>query len=398
MKAAIFVCLIFLILRTDAQTIPEACIGSNTNREPRDTDIEVTCGTEFMDLSILLCPIYQANYNESLLILNEQTQAGCKGIADFTASPPVVKFRFSLNKESLSSCNNKFNILDFTGAGNFLQFSNVQAVNISGSLVTTDPTLGLITYRPQITYMYSCQYPLQYIINNTALNVAGLNIAQNENNGSFINTLRMRLFDDNTYSTPLIIPTSGLDLKKQVFVEVRATNLSDRFNVLLDRCFATVAEYPEASSGYDLFVGCDFDPQTQLQENGDSQTAKFVFEAFRFMEHKNMAVSSFYLHCITRLCNVSACESMKPVCSETGGQRRRREAEDGSAMVTSPLIVVGPHVMSDKDSAIYDRAVASQDDYSSPVVAVIVCVAILSLLLVVMGAYFTWNLRHKLRL
>lgn len=53
--------------------------------------------------------------------------------------------------------------------------------------------------------------------------------------------------------------------------------------------------------------------QTTVELNGDSQTANFSFEAFRFLEHNNMPISTFYLHCVTRLCEVSSCSSLKPV-------------------------------------------------------------------------------------
>ncbi|MEQ2208862.1 hypothetical protein XENOCAPTIV_017767 [Xenoophorus captivus] len=57
------------------------------------------------------------------------------------------------------------------GTGQFSDFSNVQFVNISGSIMSVDPAAGMITYRPQILYMFSCKYPLQYLINNTQLSV-----------------------------------------------------------------------------------------------------------------------------------------------------------------------------------------------------------------------------------
>lgn len=46
----------------------------------------------------------------------------------------------------------------------------------------------------------------------------------------------------------------------------------------------------------------------------------------------------------------------------------------------------------------FETGVTQESNYSGPVLAVIVCVAILSVLLAAMGAYFTWNIRHKLPL
>lgn len=58
---------------------------------------------------------------------------------------------------------------------------------------------------------------------------------------------------------------------------------------------------------------CTRDSQTKVEVNGLSQKAQFSFEAFRFVEHKNMTVSTFYLHCTTRLCEVATCQSLLPV-------------------------------------------------------------------------------------
>ncbi|XP_019729779.1 zona pellucida-like domain-containing protein 1 [Hippocampus comes] len=357
--------------------IPAECVTSDTNRPPENSDIMVYCGTEHMDLSVFLCPVYQALYNESLMVLNnELNNAECFGEADFTVDPPVLKFSFPINESTTSSCGNDFNIINQVGTGAFADFSNVQYVNISGTVNSIDPSASMITYRPQLIYMFSCLYPMQYIINNTELGVAGVNVAIKDNNGSFISTLSLELYEDDQFQNALTMPTTGLQLKTKIYVAVRATNLTDRFNVLLDRCYATTSPYPAFDSFYDLFIGCTRDDQTEVILNGESQVAHFSFEAFRFVEHKNRTVSTFYLHCVTRLCEVSACEALKPVCSV--GRRRRREVEDvlANATVTSPPIMVA------KKSRDFQTNTASygvsRRPYSDLVVAVIINIVILS--------------------
>lgn len=72
----------------------------------------VVCGTEYMDLSIYLCPVYQALYNESLMVLNNEfSKPECFGTADWNVDPPVLKFRFPINESSISSCKNNFEVL-----------------------------------------------------------------------------------------------------------------------------------------------------------------------------------------------------------------------------------------------------------------------------------------------
>uniref|UniRef100_A0A8C6SRX0 Si:dkey-4p15.5 n=1 Tax=Neogobius melanostomus TaxID=47308 RepID=A0A8C6SRX0_9GOBI len=269
-----------------------------------NSDIVVKCGTQFMELSILYCPIYHANYNGDLMILNGQTIPECKGVVDSTVNPPVLRFKLSIDQQSLRACNNIFRIINSAGSGDLADFSNVQYVNVSGIVVSHDPASGLITYRPSITYLYSCEYPLQYVLNNTALAVSGVSIAINDNNGSFISTLAMRLFTVRTVSSLVLnVPSTGLNLKQRIYVEVTASNLTNSFHVLLDRCFASTEQYAD----------CESDEQTRLHENGESQRGRFSFEAFRFLIHANLTVSTFYIHCITRLCNQSMCASMLPV-------------------------------------------------------------------------------------
>ncbi|MBN3301533.1 ZPLD1 protein, partial [Amia calva] len=275
------------------------------------------CGTEKMELCILLCPIYFAGYNESLMALNNRHDNNeCHGTPDWSVDPPTLKFNFSISESAVSICNNNLKITQEVGSGLFSDFSSVQSINISGTINSLDPNAGTITYSQEMMYMYSCRYPLQYLINNTQMGVSGVSIAVKDNNGSFISTLSMHLFEDRFYIQKLVVPESGLQLKKRIFVQVKATNLTERFHVLLDRCYATTSPFPSASSYYDLFVGCTRDGQTVIEINGDNQTAKFSFEAFRFVEHKNMTVSTFYLHCATRLCERSTCQSLRPVMSD----------------------------------------------------------------------------------
>ncbi|XP_053176191.1 zona pellucida-like domain-containing protein 1 [Scomber japonicus] len=386
MWLVLLVCQLGLLLRTEAQ-IPDACITSDTNRAPENSDITVVCGTEHMDLSIYICPVYQALYNESLMVLNNQlNKPECFGTPDWSVNPPVLKFSFPINGSSNSVCENNFKIINQIGTGEFSDFSNVQFVNISGSITSIDPSAGVITYRPEILYKFSCLYPMQYLLNNTQLGVSGVSLAIRDNNGSFVSTLSMQLYQDENYKEMMIVPPTGLNLKTKIYVAVKATNLTERFNVLLDRCYATTSPYPTVNTYYDLFVGCTRDAQTKVDLNGASQKAHFSFEAFRFVEHKNLTVSTFYLHCVTRLCEVSMCSRLMPDCSSSQS-RRKREAPDvlANATVSSPAIVVGKQ----------STGLPSESGYSSPVVAVIVCIVVLTILLVAMAVYFVLYIRQK---
>ncbi|XP_034460125.1 zona pellucida-like domain-containing protein 1 [Hippoglossus hippoglossus] len=384
-----------LILRTEAQ-IPDVCVLSDTNRPPENSDITVVCGTEYMDLSIYICPVYQALYNQSLMVLNNEfNKPECFGTANMSAVPPVLQFKIPLNESAISACNSIFKVTTEVGTGEFSDFSNVQFINISGVINSIDPSAAMITYRPQIMYMFSCRYPMQYVLNNTEVAVSGVKLAMRGNNGSFISTLNLKLYSTEQYVEPLVIPAKGLSLKTKIYVAVTATNLTDRFNVLLDRCYATTNPYPAVDSFYDLFVGCTRDAQTKLSLNGVDQKAYFSFEAFRFVMHKNQTVSTFYLHCVTRLCEVSSCSSFLPNCD--GANRRKREIQDVSdaATVSSPAILVGQLGSEEPRPASYASQSLQSDNYSSPVVAVIVCIVILTIFVAAMGAYVVLHNRRK---
>ncbi|KAK2881169.1 hypothetical protein Q8A67_018437 [Cirrhinus molitorella] len=279
--------------------------------------------------------MYFGGYNESLMALNAKFSIpACRGVADWTVNPPVLLFNFSISQDALTLCGNNMNITSQVGSGVFSDFSQIQSVNVSGLINSWDPSTTTITYRQQLMYQFSCLYPLQYLVNNTELSVSGVSLAVKDNNGTFISTLSMSLYSTANYTTKLQIPGSGLQLKTKIYVQVKATNLTNKFNVLLDRCYATTSPYPTSSTSYDLFVGCIRDAQTKIDWNGISQEAHFSFEAFRFVEHKNLTISTFYLHCATRLCENSTCASLLPKCV------RKREVESAEYNSTTDVAMV----------------------------------------------------------
>ncbi|CAG5986499.1 unnamed protein product [Menidia menidia] len=149
-----------------------ACLGHPTFRAPANTDIEVFCGSQTVDLQILLCPVYFSGYNESLLALNsEHSLNRCRGTADWTVDPPVARFNVSITDEGIAACSSSLTVSQETGTGVFADFSLVQYINISGMVCSEDPEGGTITYRRDVMYRFSCRYPLQYLVNNTQISV-----------------------------------------------------------------------------------------------------------------------------------------------------------------------------------------------------------------------------------
>uniref|UniRef100_A0A665X6G4 ZP domain-containing protein n=1 Tax=Echeneis naucrates TaxID=173247 RepID=A0A665X6G4_ECHNA len=332
----ILLLLLSLIVRSSQLTLNEC--GAEARR-PQVTDISVECGTTSIGLAIQICPVIYTGYNETLLILNHILDPACRATLDESVTPPVARFNFPLNMTE--ACGSIFRTTSAAGTGIFSDFSNIQMVNISGIIRSHDLTTGTITYNAELKYYYSCAYPLEYLINNTQIDVSGSSIAIKDNNGSFISTLSMELFSDANYIKPLVIPQLGIELRTKVYVEVKATNLTGQYHVLLDRCYASISPLPTNSSFFNLFVPCSRDRFTTMIENGDSQNARFHFPAFRFIEQQNETVSTYHLHCITRLCEKSSCSTFKQ-CSNRRKRNTLETSEDGISQtftLTSPAIV-----------------------------------------------------------
>ncbi|XP_071392281.1 zona pellucida-like domain-containing protein 1 [Centroberyx affinis] len=323
MNFQIFLLLASMVVRSSQLSLSD-CGGHI--RRPQFTDISVECGTSSIGLAIEICPVIYTGYNESLLILNNMLHPACRGTLDETVNPPVARFNFPLNMTH--ACGSIFRTTSAAGTGIFSDFSNIQTVNISGVVRSSDPTTGTITYNAELKYFYSCAYPLEYLINNTQIDVSASSISVQDNNGSFISTLSLELFSDPDFVKPLVIPKLGIELRTNVYVEVKATNLTGQYHVLLDRCYASISPLPTNSSFFNLLVPCSKDQLTTMIENGESQSARFYFPAFRFIEQQNEAVSTYYLHCITRLCEKSTCSTFKQ-CN-----RRKRSTQEATPDIT----------------------------------------------------------------
>lgn len=58
---------------------------------------------------------------------------------------------------------------------------------------------------------------------------------------------------------------------------------------------------------------CNQDGQTVMGVNGEQQTARFSFEAFRFTHSIEAPLSTYYVHCATRLCVSTFCPTLTQV-------------------------------------------------------------------------------------
>ncbi|XP_068186358.1 zona pellucida-like domain-containing protein 1 [Antennarius striatus] len=350
----IILLLLSMIARSSQLTLSE-CGGEA--RRPQMSDIAVTCGTSSISLAIQICPVIYTGYNETLLILNRMMDTDCRATLDESVTPPVARYTFPLNMTN--ACGSIFRTTSAIGTGIFSDFSNIQTVNISGIVRSVDLTTGTITYNAELKYFYSCAYPLEYLVNNTQIDVSSSSIAVKDNNGSFISTLSLELFSDDTFTRPMEIPDVGIELRTNVYVEVKATNLTGQYHVLLDRCYASISPHPTNSSFFNLFVPCSKDQFTTMMENGDSQKARFLFPAFRFIEQQNETVSTYYLHCITRLCEISTCSIFKQ-CNK----RRKRSSQDTFG-ITETYTLSSPEIITQTEGKSNEEPLKAEEENSA---------------------------------
>ncbi|KAG1967255.1 zona pellucida-like domain-containing protein [Pimephales promelas] len=316
------------------------CDPNHHSRFPGDRDISVYCGVQTITLKINLCPVLYSGYTDADLALNgRHGEVHCRGFINNNTFPTAVLFSISLS--TLEACGNTLVVSTTQGFNAYGNISMVQMGNISGYIDTPDPPT-VISYLPGLLYKFSCSYPLEYLLNNSQLASSSAAISVKDNNGTFLSTLSLVLYNDSTFSQLISIPMSGLSLKTRVFAAVKATNLDRRWNVLMDHCYATPSGNPNDEIRYDLFFGCYKDPQTTVFENGKSQMGRFAFEAFRFVKHKNQKMSTVFLHCVTKLCRADDCGILLPIC----GNRRRRDTVDEHAVSGSSsgdaVITAGP--------------------------------------------------------
>uniref|UniRef100_A0A3B4GQ48 Si:dkey-103g5.3 n=1 Tax=Pundamilia nyererei TaxID=303518 RepID=A0A3B4GQ48_9CICH len=299
-----------------------------------NSDLMVQCGTSKITLDINLCTVQWAGFNATELALNGQySNTACQGSVDTSVNPPVVHFQLPVNQSQDNSCRQSLQIVDEMPdpSGPFSSFSSIQAVIVTGYINTPRSDQGLISYSTDLYYHFSCRYPLQYLLNNTQI-TSSVSVATSNNNGTFIDSLKMSVFNDSNYNYPLVVPPTGLELRTKLYVEVKADNLT-QFNLLLDRCFATPTPYNIPQSvQYDFFTSCNIANRTTVTSNGVSTVARFNFEAFRFVQHHDQAKSSIYVHCMLRLCEPSKCQQI----------RKRSLVPFGKESSESTTISVGP--------------------------------------------------------
>ncbi|KAM3875224.1 zona pellucida-like domain-containing protein 1 [Diretmus argenteus] len=331
--------------------------SSEYERIPDNTDLMVDCGTSMITLEVNLCTARWAGFESTGLALNgEHNKTECQGTIDTSVDPPVIRYLVPVNHSQENPCRQSLQIVDEfpDPSGPFSFFSSIQSVIVTGYIDTPSSDQGLISYTTDLYFHFSCRYPLEYLLNNTQIVASSVSVATSDNNGTFIDTLRMSVYNDTDYAHPLLVPSTGLELRTKVYVEVKAINLTGNFHVLLDHCYGTPTPHNITNNQqHNFFTGCAVDQRTTVISNGLAKKSRFNFEAFRFVEHRDQEKSSIYLHCILRLCEPTKCQELLDACNNNNNNNNRRKRSltpFGGETKDSATITVGPLYTAREDS------------------------------------------------
>ncbi|XP_055052388.2 zona pellucida-like domain-containing protein 1 [Misgurnus anguillicaudatus] len=390
-------CVCLCVLAAVLQSVQSFNCSVEYNRVPDNSDLKVQCGTGTILLEVNLCTAQWAGFDPSGLALNgERNNTQCMGTIDTSVNPPVIRYQLPINHTQENPCRQSLQIVDEvpSSSGPFSMFSSIQSVIITGFIDTPSSAEGVVSYSTDLYYHFSCRYPLEYLINNTQIVASSVSVATSDNNGSFIDTLRMRVYNSTDFTYPLVVPPTGLELRTKVYVEVKAINLTGSFNVLLDHCFATPSPYNLSNNRqYNFFTGCGIENRTTVIHNGHSKYSRFSFEAFRFVEHRDQEQSTIYLHCILRLCEPNKCQELLNTCNS--GKRRRRalepfgsEAKESATVSLGPLYTQALKSVSPSPSAYGASESLDRNNVNMAGVVVGVILATAGSMLLVMGGWF----------
>ncbi|XP_026177126.1 zona pellucida-like domain-containing protein 1 isoform X2 [Mastacembelus armatus] len=368
-------------------------LTSKYQRTPDNTDLSVDCGASMITLEVNLCTAQWGGFNSTDLALNgNHNNTQCQGSVITSVSPPVIRYQIPVNDSQDNPCRQSIQIVDEIPdpTGPFSSFLKIQSLIIRGYIDTPKSDQGLISYSTDLYYHFSCRYPLEYLLNNTPIVASSVSVATTDNNGTFIDTLKMAVFNDSDYAHPLVVPSTGLQLRTSVYVEVKAVNLTGNFNILLDHCFGTPTPYSGLNTEqHNFFAGCAVDQRTDILVNGLSKVARFNFEAFRFVQHRDQAKSSIYVHCMLRLCEPSNCQELLSSCYS---RRKRASIPFGEKTTESATMSVGPLYTAKEDSpqaAAYSNTVASgRDAVNVPGLVVGLVFGSAAATLLVLGGWF----------
>ncbi|XP_016012521.2 pancreatic secretory granule membrane major glycoprotein GP2 [Rousettus aegyptiacus] len=183
----------------------------------------------------------------------------------------------------------------------------------------------------KVIISFQCAYPLDMKVGlQSALRpiVSAINISL-DGDGEF--TVRMALFQDQSYTSPYEGAAVALSVESMLYVgAILEQGDTSRFNLLLRNCYATPTEDKTDPVKYFIIRNScpnQRDSTINVEENGVSSEGRFSVQMFMFAGNHDLV----FLHCEVHLCDYRR-EQCQPSCS---GNQLRSEA-----VVINPALVL----------------------------------------------------------
>ncbi|XP_069724568.1 uromodulin-like isoform X2 [Phaenicophaeus curvirostris] len=187
-----------------------------------------------------------------------------------------------------------------TACGSIIQqnSSHVSYVNVIES--EQEAHGGVISRSFQLEVHFSCIYAYEQVVKLPfALTAAGKLVQFVVREGHF--NVSMRLYKTPDYLQPYHLPNTAIPITDTLYVllKIEGQHQLKYFLLSVEDCWATPSADPYQDVRHQLIEkGCPHDETvTYLNAIGESTTAKFSFQMFRFV-----AYSEVFLHCRVRLC------------------------------------------------------------------------------------------------
>lgn len=196
--------------------------------------------------------------------------------------------------------------------GNILDNNGTHAIYRNNLSLATDFIIRDII----VNVNFQCAYPLDMKISlQTALRpiVSSLNI---DVGGAGEFTVRMALFQDESYTQPYEGAEVALQVESMLYVGAMLERGDDsRFKLLLRNCYATPTK--DKNDPVKYFIIRDscpnqHDSTINVEENGVSSESRFSVQMFMFAGNYDLV----FLHCEVNLCD-STNEECEPSCSRS---------------------------------------------------------------------------------
>ncbi|XP_074501496.1 alpha-tectorin-like [Sebastes fasciatus] len=270
------------------------------------------CTQNSATLSLAACLLWDKGIDYTSLHLNDPA---CEG--DLDNDTNIVTFSF----ES-STCGTEVMLNDTD-------------VLFKNAIMTRNTSLdSQINRHHEVEIDFSC-YHMKPAVKTMSFHIADSSVVQNIESGVWNYTVTMKVYSDPAHQD-LLEPDLDIMLNQKLWLEVTTDGLDDMVALVIDSCWATDQQSPNANLKHDLIDdGCPSadDDTVGVERNGLGTSVQFSFSMFEFYAGND----DIYLHCQMELCPIGDL-TCAPECTGSVARKRRStksEYADGNpALIT----------------------------------------------------------------